>query len=79
MSGYEHFFILEPVRTVANCSNILYWMGFYTDTSENSHSFSPIFFTVFEYSPIGVKFPPITVPHTLYTVKKKNWKIFKTF
>jgi hypothetical protein len=29
------------------------------------------FFTVFEYSPIGVKFPPITAPHTLYTVKKK--------
>jgi hypothetical protein len=30
------------------------------------------FFTVFEYSPIGVKFPPITAPHTLYTVKKKK-------
>jgi hypothetical protein len=37
------------------------------------------FFTVFEYSPIGVKFPLITAPQTLYTVKKKNWKIFKTF
>jgi hypothetical protein len=37
------------------------------------------FFTVLEYSPIGVKFPPITAPRTLYTEKKKNWKIFKTF
>jgi hypothetical protein len=35
------------------------------------------FLTVLEYS--GMKFPPITAPYTLYTVKKKNWKIFKTF
>jgi hypothetical protein len=26
---------------------------------------------VHEYSPIGVKFPPITASRTLYTVKKK--------
>jgi hypothetical protein len=26
-----------------------------------------------------VKFPPIIAPRTLYTVKKKNLKIFKTF
>jgi hypothetical protein len=40
------------------------------------------FFTVFEYSPIGVKFPPITAPHTLYTVKKKkkeNFQIILSF
>jgi hypothetical protein len=37
------------------------------------------FFTVLEYSPIGVKFSPTTAPRTLYTVKKKISKIFKTF
>jgi hypothetical protein len=37
------------------------------------------FFTVLEYSPIGVKFPPITAPRTLYTVKKKNLENFKNF
>ncbi len=37
------------------------------------------FFTVLEYSPIGEKFPPTIAPRTLYTVQKKNWKIFKTF
>jgi hypothetical protein len=37
------------------------------------------FYTVLEYSPFGVKFPPITAPRTLYTVKKKNWTIFRTF
>jgi hypothetical protein len=37
------------------------------------------FFTVLEYSPIGVKFPPITAPVTLYTVKKKNLENFQNF
>jgi hypothetical protein len=35
------------------------------------------FLTVLEYS--SMKFPPITAPCTLYTVKKKNLKIFNTF
>ncbi len=37
------------------------------------------FFTVPEYSPIGVKFPPITALVTLYTVKKKNLENFQYF
>jgi hypothetical protein len=37
------------------------------------------FFTVLKYSPIGVKFPPIITLRTLYTVKKKKSKIFKSF
>jgi hypothetical protein len=37
------------------------------------------FFTVLEYSPIGVKFSPTTAPHTLYTVKKKNFENFQNF
>jgi hypothetical protein len=37
------------------------------------------FLTVLKYSPIGVKFSPATTLRTLYTVKKKNSKIFKTF
>jgi hypothetical protein len=37
------------------------------------------FLTVLKYSPIGEKFPPTTAPRTLYTVQKKNLKIFKTF
>ncbi len=34
------------------------------------------FLTVLEYSRIAVKFPPITAPRTLYTVKKK-FEIFE--
>jgi hypothetical protein len=37
------------------------------------------FLTVLEYSPIGEKFSPTIAPRTLYTVKEKNWEIFKTF
>ncbi len=37
------------------------------------------FFTVLEYSPIGVKFSPTTAPRTLYTVKKKNFENFQNF
>jgi hypothetical protein len=36
-------------------------------------------FTVLEYSPIGVKFPLITAPPILYTVKKKMGKFLKSF
>jgi hypothetical protein len=35
------------------------------------------FLKVLVYSLIGVKFPPITAPHTLYTVKKKNLEHFQ--
>ncbi len=37
------------------------------------------FFTVLEYSPIGVKFSPTTAPRTLYTVKKKSFENFQNF
>ncbi len=37
------------------------------------------FLTVHQYSPIGMKFPPITAPSTLYTVKKKIGKFSKLF
>ncbi len=37
------------------------------------------FLTVLEHSPIGAKFSPTTTPSTLYTAKKINSKIFKTF
>ncbi len=37
------------------------------------------FFTVVEYSPIGVYFSPTTAPRTLYTVKKKNFENFQNF
>ncbi len=37
------------------------------------------FFTVLEYSPIGIKFSPTTAPSTLYTVKKKNFENFQNF
>jgi hypothetical protein len=37
------------------------------------------FFTVLEYSPIGIKFSPTAAPRTLYTVKKKNFANFQNF
>jgi hypothetical protein len=63
------------------------WNGLVASANEHAVFFNPFaptrrktvthfrrFFTVLEYSPIGVKFPPITAPRTLHCKEKKFGK-----
>ncbi len=57
-------------------------LGFYiplTTTRRYTVAHFRRFFTVLEYSPIGIKFSPTTAPRTLYTVKKKKFENFQNF
>ncbi len=51
---------------------------FQTDTSVNWRHTLQIFREL-GFAPIGAKFPPITAPHVLCTVKQKFSNMFKTF
>ncbi len=60
-------------KNVAKVYEVFFWqVNPFAPTRRKTVTHFRRLFTVFECSPIGMKFPPITAPHTLYTVKKKN-------